>query len=1024
MKRLIHFFLDNARLNYTILIFLIFMGISSYIKIPKEVFPIVAENQIVVRGSYVGANAASLNSFAVTEIENELESVVGIKEIESTIRSGSFSIVLYLEDSYEPNDLINDVKDAISVVRSSLPSDMDEPTASVVKRTMSLLTIALTGDYEKELLDISKDLKTEIFKFNHINEIQISGDSDLQIDIYLDEEKLNAYGINSKSLISQIQNLSYIYPVASIEQKGNYVYVNTTDKKLVDNFWENSLIEVDSKKLYLSDLATIKIHYPKEDTIARVNGKSSITLNIYKDEQANVIELSKEVQKYLQEFKKNHKNINIEVIHDDAKPIKERLNTVISNISFGLVLVGLSMFVLISPRISVVVVLGIPFSFIIGVITFYYAGYSLSMLSLLAVLIMIGIIVDDAIVVSENIQRYLDEGKSIKDAVYKGTIEMLPPVLVASLTTVFAFLPMLYLSGRLGSFISIIPIVVSILIVASLIESFLFLPIHAKHMLKPKEKMLNWAPVYKFYEKILHLLIHNKFIFIGTFVIVVPLATFFMATSMRFQFFPNMDSDRITLSVKFDESKSLEDSSQIAKSFEKLLLDNKKELNLKTLQNRVGLFSSLSGDSESIENAFTMSLMLEDFKENNWIQNYLQPIFTFSFDFEQKEKTRIKKSFEIQKEVQTLIEPLLKKFDVTDKTLTTTRIGIVRTDLEFKISSKDSNLIQESILKLKEELAKIDGVVDISDNAELGKYEYKYKINNYGESLGLTESYIANALNSYFMERDQTKAVSIDGLVDVKTQLLTKDNLDSFKNFQLPLEDGRFVELSKVIDFTITKDFETLEKENSKIIKTVYANVELEKITSSEALVKIKPALTELEKSGVEIILGGEFEQNEQLKDELSIAVMISIFLIFIVLLINFPSFRISFIIISVIPFSLIGALLGHLVMGLNIMMPSLIGMLGLAGVVINDGIIMLDFIKNTKTKEEFYSRAKLRIRPILITSITTLLGLSTLIFYPSGQGVVLQPLAISLGFGLLWGTILNLIYLPALYAVLFKLKD
>lgn len=1000
------------------------MGISSYIKIPKEVFPMVTENQIQVSGSYTGANAASLNSFAVTEIENQLESVVGIEEIESTIRSGAFSITLYLEDNYEPNDLLNDVKDAISTARSSLPSDMDEPTATVVKRTMSLLTLAITGDDEKRILDVAKDLKNEIFKFEHINEINISGDSDLQIDIYLDEAKLNLYEINSKSLISQIQNLSYIYPVASIEQKGNHVYVNTNDKKLLEDFWENTLISVSDKKLYLADLATVEIHYPKDDTIARVNGKSSITLRVYRDEQGNVIELSKNLQEYLAKYQETNSDINIEVIHDDAKPIKSRLDTVISNITFGLLLVALSMYILISPRISIVVALGIPFSFIIGVISFYYAGYSLNMISLLAVLIMIGIIVDDAIIVSENIQRYLDEGHGIKESVLRGTKEMLAPVLVASFTTVFAFLPMLYLTGRIGTFISIIPIVVCLLIIASLIESFLFLPLHAQHMLKPKEKILDWSPVYNFYEKILHKLIHNKILFLSIFVILVPLGTYMMIKNTKFQFFPNMDNDTVTLAIKLDESVSLEESSKISADYEKILLDNKEKISLNILQNSIGTYTSLVGNRDTIENSFTLRLILDEFREDNFISNYLQPIFTFSFDFEQADKTRTQKSFQIQKEVEKLIEPLNKKYKIVEQNLSTDRIGIVRTDLEFKISTKDTKALLNTIEDLKVQLAKIDGLKDIADNAELGKEEYRFTLNSYGESLGLTETYVASSLNNYFMEKDQTKTVSVDGLVDVKTQLLTKDSIKSFENFQVPLEDGRFVQLTDIVDFEISKDFETLEKENSKIIKTVYANVDVDKITATEALNKIKPVIEEYKKNGVDVTYGGEFEQNEQLKSELSVAVMVSLFMIFIVLLINFPSFRISLVILSVIPFTIIGALIGHSIMGLNIMMPSLIGMLGLAGVVINDGIIMLDFIKNTKTTEEFYARAKLRIRPILITSITTFLGLATLIFYPSGQGVILQPLAISLGFGLAWGTILNLIYLPALYALLFKIKD
>jgi multidrug efflux pump subunit AcrB len=194
-------------------------------------------------------------------------------------------------------------------------------------------------------------------------------------------------------------------------------------------------------------------------------------------------------------------------------------------------------------------------------------------------------------------------------------------------------------------------------------------------------------------------------------------------------------------------------------------------------------------------------------------------------------------------------------------------------------------------------------------------------------------------------------------------------------------------------------------------------------ITSNDVLEQLQGLFDEIEKQDIDIVIKGEKEKTQKMASELSLAFIVSLFLIFIVLLINFNSFKMVFIIISVIPFSILGALVGHFIMGINLTFPSLIGILGLAGVVINDGIVMLDFLKHVKNMEEFYERVKLRVRPILITSLTTLIGLSTLIFYPSGQGVFLQPLAISLGFGLLWGTILNLLYLPVIFVLLHKLK-
>lgn len=1026
MQKIISFFLKNSKLNYTLLTFILFLGVYSYIHIPKIKFPNVTENIINISGNYTGANATNLNSFAVIELENELENIENVEKIESSIETGYFYIDLYLNDSANSQEVLDDVKDAISKARSSLPNDMDEPIATISERKRSLMTFTISGDISKnKMIETSKNIQEELYRIKNINSVKIWGNTNLQIDIFLNQDKINLYKINSNKIINHIKNLSFIYPVASIEQQDNHIFINTKNDKLTKDFWLNSLISIDSKKIYLSDIANIKIHYPDKEIISRVNGERSLKASVYQNEKANAIELFKKIDTFLKTYEKNHKDIKLNVIYNGAKSIEDRLNTVISNIMLGLMLVGFSMYFLISPRISIVVTLGIPFSFIIGLIVLYYTGQSISMISLLGALICIGIITDDAIVVSENIQRYLDKGEKISEAVAKGTKEMIAPIMVASFTTVFAFLPMLYMPGRLGSFIVAIPLMVAILLFASLIESFLFLPLHAKHILRANEKALKWDFMYKFYEKILHILIHKKFLFVLVFVIAVPIGTYILLEQTKFQFFPKMDRDEIKLSIKINNSEKLENTEKISKIFEKTLLNHKKELSLKVLENFVGYYTNVNEETEFIENGFTIILRLEDYKDDNWIQNYLQPIFTFSFDFNQKEKSRKEKSQVISKKIEKLITPLYNKYDIIDKNLSTKRIGIVMTDLEFKLISKNPHSLLMAINSLEKELKKIDGVSNISNNATLDRIEYKIKLNSYGENLGLTESYVSEILNNYFIEKKQTKAIDSSGLVDIKTQSFNKDNFNSFKNFMIPLENNKFVELNEIIEYQKNKDFKTLEKENGKILKTIYGNVDTDKITSDEVIKKLTPLISNISKNNnVKIEFGGEFEQKEILKKELFYEFGAALFLIFLVLLINFPSFRFTFIILSVIPFTIFGALLGHLIMGLNLMMPSFIGMLGLAGVVINDGIIMLDFIKNTKTKEEFFARTKLRIRPILITSITTLLGLSTLIFYPSGQGVVLQPLAISLGFGLLWGTVLNLLYVPSLYAILFKIKD
>ncbi len=1025
MHKVIEYFLKNSRLNYTILFFILAMGIFAYIKIPKEMFPIVSLNTINVNGSYSGASADSLNNFAVVEIENQIDSVSGIDEVRSTITNGSFSIRVDLQDGADKKEIQDEIKDAVSAAKQYLPSDMNEPTVSSIKLQMSLLNVSLSSKQKSkdELLEISKTLKTKLLQIPHISEIKIFGDSELQIDILLDHKKISSYGLESSSVISALQNLSYIYPVAQVEQTGNHIYLSANNNKFDKQQWLDTLVKIGDKKIFLKDIATINIDYPLDETISRLNGKTTISFNVYKDNVGDSIAVAKAIKESLKNFNNSMPELTIDITRDSSEPVNDRIKTIIANITLGLILVGLSMHLLISPRLSLVIIMGIPVSFILGLLVIEQAGYSLNMISLMAMLISLGIVVDDAIIVSENIQRHLDEGHDLNEAVINGAKEMIAPVLIAAFTTIFAFLPMLLISGELGILMQLIPIVISVLIFSSLVESFIFLPLHAKHILRRKEKMLDWTPAYNLYENLLHRVIHYKKTFLVVFFITVPLLSVLLITQSRFQMMPDMDSRSVTLSFKLDESRSLKESDVVAKKYEELLLNNAKTLFIKNIDTTVGRFTDITSNSETIENGFTLSLELEELRDDNFLQNYVNPILNLSFDFEQKDKIRTINAQEAMKQIRELVTPITKKDNIAEFNIVTRRIGIVRTDIELKLSHENKSLLLKSIDSLKVELNKIKGVKDVTDNTKLGETEYKFSLNAYAQNLGLSDSEIAVQVANFFMKRDQANTFNEDGVIDIVTKSIYKDELDALKHFLISVDDKK-VELRELVDFKIERNFERIEKEDGQIQKKVYANVEKDITSGNEVLKQIEPAIEKLKQKGVKIAYGGERESSQQMASDMIKAFMIGLFLIFITLLINFPSFKSAFIILSVIPFTAMGAIVGHFIMGVNINSQSLIGMMGLAGVVINDGIIMLDFLHNTKNRAEFFKRAKQRVRPILITSITTILGLSTLIFFPTGESIMLQPIAISLGFGIAWGTVLNLIYVPALYATFYKIKD
>jgi len=741
-------------------------------------------------------------------------------------------------------------------------------------------------------------------------------------------------------------------------------------------------------------------------------------LVISKSEKGNSIELSEQLRAKIKKIEKNYDGVLFNFYKDSSVPVKNRLNTVVSNLMFGLVLVFLSMYILINLRIAFIVTLGIPFSFIIGLLCIYYMGYTINIVSLLGALIVIGIVVDDAIVVSENIQRHIDEGMDNYEASIVGVKEMMLPITLATVTTAVAFLPMFMMTGEIALFLILVPIVVVMILFGSLLESFLFLPLHASEFLKKSKNIVDWEPFQNLYERVLRFNIEYKKIFLALFLILIPIFTVITAKSMKFQFFPNFDGNNLYISGKLDINTPIEETYKVASEIEKLMISHSDEFSIKTTSTTTGYRRGMAGDMELNNNVFYITLELYDRKETNWVNKYINPVLNFSFDFDNSEARRDKRTFQLAPRANELIEPFKKKYNMVDLGVQEDKPGLIRSDIQINLSGTNDKALEHAVGKISDEISKIDGIVNFSDNIRYGKMEYKIKVNSYGEFLGLSEASISRILSNYFLQKRQTTTFNNSGVMEIKTEDINKDKTQTLLDFNLPVGDGTYVKLTDVADIIKIRDYEKINKLNGSIVKILYAKVDKRKITPGEVLDIIEPTLDEISALGIDVNLLGEKEKKKQLQGDMKKTVVLAIFLIFITLLFIFSKIKYVLMVMSVIPLSVLGALLGHKLLGINLTMPSIIGILGLAGVVINDGIIMLDFLHGTHKAEEFFKRAKLRLRPIVITSVTTFLGLFTLIFYASGQAVILQPIAISIGFGLIWGTVLNLIYLPTLYAL------
>ena len=523
---LLKFFIQNSRINYFLFVIVFITGIYSYMKIPKEIFPSFELDMVSVSGGYVGTSIDTLDKIVVKHIEDKIKNMDGIKEMSTFISPSSFRIFLELEPRIEKYNMANKIKDAITLSKQYFPPDMDDPLVEILSTGKFLTNIAMSTSNlsHDRLIKESKRLKDKISTLKNISGVTIYGNADIYYDISLNSNKISSLGLNQAQVITALRGLSYIYPIGKIEDpKEGHYYISTFNGKKSAQKMINTQLLLNGKRIYLKDIASVKKMYSKAGTLFSVDNKDAVALSIFMSEVGNALSLDKKVKKIIKTFHKENTQIDYLLNKNQSINIKERLNTVLSNILLGIILIALLVTILINIRMSFVIFLGIPTSFVIGVFYLYMTGNTINMISLIGVLIALGIIVDDAIVVSENIQQYVEQGIPAKEAAYIGTKEMFKPVTVASLTTLFAFIPALLIGGVMGEVIKLIPITVAVLVLASLIESFIFLPIHAAHILKKESLPLDWSKANLFYSKVLHFFMKYKKIFLLLFLVILPL---------------------------------------------------------------------------------------------------------------------------------------------------------------------------------------------------------------------------------------------------------------------------------------------------------------------------------------------------------------------------------------------------------------------------------------------------------------------------------------------------------------------
>jgi len=833
-ERFLRFFVENSRMNYTLFALIFAIGVYSYSKMPKEIFPTFDMDMISISGSYTGASVDILDKMAVSEIEDNVKSLEGVIETTTVISPGRFNIILELQKGKDRYAMSDKIKDAVTLTLGNLPSDMDEPTVTVMDRSRDLINISLTSEHLNvdQMKQFADDFKSQILSISGISEVTIFGDSDKYFELLLDEKKIEAYGIDKSALFNTLSTLSYIFPIGKIEGVNKHYYLSTYNGAKSAQELSNTLIKTEAGNIYLSDIAQIKKRYEDSSTLYSFNGKNALSLSIKQLDSANAMKISEDIDKLIKKIQPTQTELQISISDDNSERIKERLDIVGSNIFIGIIFIVLLVWLLINARMSFIIFLGIPTSFVIAAFYMYLFGYSINLISLVGVLIAIGIVVDDAIVVSENIQQHIEEGMPPKEAAIQGASEMVKPVTIASLTTLFSFLPALLISGTMGEVMKLIPIALSALVIASLIESFVFLPIHAAHTLKSGAKVTNWSSVNKIYSELIHFFMRWKKSFLIIFIVLVPLLTVVAIKTSKFQMFPTFDADNIKISIKANQNTTLEESFEIVKKIEQDLIAKKEQYHIRSIDSRAGYRRDSGSNTERFPYVMYMTVELNKLAPSNFLDNYVTPYLSIYYD--KDERSRTQSSQQISRELTNFLKQneYKRKFNLTDLVVLERKVGPIKADIKIGLVSNDNKKIVDAIEKLTSKLESINGTKSVANSAKFGIDEIKLKVNSYGQKLGVTESSIGNYLSNLYLTKKKSVSFDTKEMLDLKIESINKDDYESFKNHEFKLNDGRIVRLDQICDFIVEKSFEQLTKDNGEKNFYIYANIYTKIITS------------------------------------------------------------------------------------------------------------------------------------------------------------------------------------------------
>ncbi len=1024
--RLISLFARHRVAANLLMAVMILSGLWCLTRINVQFLPNYNIDIVSVSIVWRGASAEDIENSIINPLEREFRDLDNIEKITSTAKTSIGTILVEFKEGTNMSRALEDMRERVSQV-PNLPEDSEEP---IIKRIIPYEPVAklvITGPND------IKELRPAVRRFEHelldrgIAKIRIIGLPEQEIAIQVPTAKLVELRKSLPDIAARVRLSSLDLPAGTIGKSDIGRQLRSlSQRRSIRGFEELPIFsDPNGQLIKLKDIATITKRPLDNEVKVYFAGKPAVEMTLLRTEHANALTSAKIFQTWLKQIRPTlGKSIQIHVYQQNWQYIKERINLLMKNGLGGLILIIIILFLFLNHRVALWTVIGIPTSFMAALAALYFYGGSINMVSLFAFIMSLGIIVDDTIVVGEQTLTNLHAGMKPIVAIENAANRMFAPIMSSSLTTVFAFLPLLLISGIIGTILFAIPMVVICVIFASVIECFLVLPGHLQHSFSRQrtDKRTRIRRVINYYfnhfkqrqfRKIITWSMENRLATIsaalGAFVLAIALV---IGGWVNFTFFPSPEGTNIQAEIQFTVGTP---PAQI-KTFLKTLTDALQKTN-----------NALSDKGKSIVKtavAFQNYFAIGNNRKKEGEQYASMAIELISPDQRDVSNREFMKAWKNN----VTLPPGIESFSIYAR-----RSGPPGEDIDVEFSGADANTLKKVGLELQNTLYTITGVSDVKDDLPFSQEQVIYELNATARSVGLTEETIGRQLRAAFTGLIAQIFHEPNEEIEVRVMLPDRERyrLATLEHYPIITASGKAIPLGTVVNLHYRKAPDVLLHTDTKLTIHVTAKVDNKLNNANSILANLqRSALPHLvQKYNVKYVLKGKAEEQAETLTDMKYGLMLGFTLIYIVLAWVFVSYGWPFIVMAAIPLGLTGAIFGHLVMGLDLTILSLFGLFGLSGIVINDSIILISEYRLLKDsgmpmKKAIVEASCRRLRAVILTSLTTIAGLTPLLFEGSVQAQFLIPMAVSISFGLAYATVLILIVVPTLLSLYEEIKS